>query len=418
LHESNNPAEISPRGCFAVRARLLLFLSGTFAVAGALALIAIFYARAILPSGSRLAIGLAIAGAMLLALIGARIVIERMVLEPLRYLTDAARDIAAGNLTRRMPATRSRELQQLSAHVDRIAHRAFDDQAHVIRSENLATIGRLAASLAHEVGNPLGAIRGQLHVLRKELREGETTDAVGVCDALEHECTRLERIVRGLLDYARTRMPASSPVPVDEVIREALEALRARHVLVGIHLTIDLPPEPLFVTGERHDLAQAFLQLFTNAIEVMNGRGRLAVRLERAARFTLREPAHRRDGDPGVEHPPSTRAQRWLSGNDATEIAKVIVADSGPGVSPELVDRIFDPFFTTKAVGRGAGLGLAMVARIVENFQGTVWVTHAREGGAAFHLLFPAGASPASVPPSMATRQRRTPAVAWTRIMD
>jgi signal transduction histidine kinase len=68
---------------------------------------------------------------------------------------------------------------------------------------------------------------------------------------------------------------------------------------------------------------------------------------------------------------------------------RIIVADSGPGVAPELTERIFEPFFTTKPPGRGTGLGLAIVARIVENFRGTVWVTHAREGGAAFHVLFP-----------------------------
>jgi signal transduction histidine kinase len=124
----------------------------------------------------------------------------------------------------------------------------------------------------------------------------------------------------------------------------------------------------------------------------MNGEGRLLVRLERAARFTLRRTAIRRDligTDAAIEHPPSARAQRWLASHDAVEIAKIVVADSGPGVAPEIAERIFDPFFTTKPAGKGTGLGLAIVARIVENFHGTIWVTTAREGGAAFHLLFP-----------------------------
>jgi signal transduction histidine kinase len=81
--------------------------------------------------------------------------------------------------------------------------------------------------------------------------------------------------------------------------------------------------------------------------------------------------------------------QRWLEGNDAAEVAKIVVADSGAGVPAALTERIFDPFFTTKPKGKGTGLGLAIVARIVENFRGAVWVTTAREGGAAFHLLFP-----------------------------
>jgi signal transduction histidine kinase len=72
-----------------------------------------------------------------------------------------------------------------------------------------------------------------------------------------------------------------------------------------------------------------------------------------------------------------------------TEVVKIVVADSGPGVPPELAERIFDPYFTTKEPGRGTGLGLAIVARIVDGLGGTIWVSPAREGGAAFHLLFP-----------------------------
>jgi hypothetical protein len=328
--------------------------------------------------------------ALVILAVGGAVIMERGVLEPLRHLTDAARDIASGNLSRRMPDVPSRDLQDLCAYVDRLALRGYEDHAHVIRAENLASLGRLAGRLAHELGSPLGALRGQLQSLRKQLADGDSSDATSVCAMLDEECARIERIVRGLLAYARTRPAASSPVIVTDVVRGALDQLRSKHVLVGVHVTIDMPPEPLYVSGERHELEQALLSVFENAIEAMSGRGRLAVRVERAARFTLREPARRRDDDPGIAHPPSTRAQRWLAGNEATEIVKIIIADSGPGVPAQLVDRIFDPYFTTKPTGKGAGLGLAIVARVVESFHGTVWVTGAREGGAAFHLLFPA----------------------------
>jgi signal transduction histidine kinase len=145
----------------------------------------------------------------------------------------------------------------------------------------------------------------------------------------------------------------------------------------------------------------------------MNGQGRVVVRLERAARFTLREPATRRADATGetLEHPPSTRAQRWLATNDAAEIAKIIIADSGPGVPEALAERIFDPFFTTKPPGKGSGLGLAIATRTVENFRGAIWVTTAREGGAAFHLLFPV--APAAMPTRL--RKRRLTPVATRR---
>ena len=327
--------------------------------------------------------------ALALLAIGTLLILERAVLEPLRHFTDSARDISAGNFTRRMPSSRSRELQDLAGYVDRIAHRAMEDQAHLVRAENLASLGRLSSSLAHEIGSPLGALRGQLRVLRKQSREDALPELAHACDALDRECARIERIVRDLLDYARSRPSASTAVSLNDVLRDAIERLRSNHVLVGIHLTIDLPPEPLFVSAERHDLETALQHLFQNAVESMRNRGRLVVRLERAARFTLREPARRRDGDPAIEHPPSSRAQRWLAGNDAADIAKIIIADSGPGVPTELVDRIFDPYFTTKPAGKGAGLGLAIVARIIDSARGTVWVTKAREGGAAFHILLP-----------------------------
>ena len=89
-------------------------------------------------------------------------------------------------------------------------------------------------------------------------------------------------------------------------------------------------------------------------------------------------------------HAPPGRVKAWAARHRNADVVKIVVADSGPGVAPENMERIFDPFFTTKEPGQGTGLGLAIVARIVDNLRGTVWVVPAREGGAAFHLLFPA----------------------------
>jgi signal transduction histidine kinase len=110
-----------------------------------------------------------------------------------------------------------------------------------------------------------------------------------------------------------------------------------------------------------------------------------------------------RAGDPPGNtepHFPSPRVRRWLeSEHRPEEVLKIVVADSGPGVPPEDVERIFDPFFTTREPGKGTGLGLAIVLRVVENFQGIVWVQPAREGGAAFHLLFPLAPETPGAPP-------------------
>ena len=344
------------------------------------------------------------------------VMLQRAVLLPLREVVCAAQDIVAGDLQRRMPAAATSEMHEITATFDQLTDRVREHQAALIRAEKLASIGRLAASVAHEIGNPLGAILGHVHLLRKQLPAGpESTDKLDLLAALERESARIERIVRGLLDYARARPPAPVPVDIDDVLRSSIELLRTQGLLTAIDVELELTDEPLFVTGQRHDLEQLFVNLFINAVDAMHGRGRLVVRLERAARFTLRQPASRRSladvGAHAIEHPPSARAQQWLAGHDAVEIAKIVVADSGPGVAPELAERIFDPFFTTKPAGKGTGLGLAIVARIVDNFDGTVWVTSSREGGAAFHVLFPIVAAPVVEAPRRRPNRRATPSL-------
>jgi signal transduction histidine kinase len=170
-------------------------------------------------------------------------------------------------------------------------------------------------------------------------------------------------------------------------------------MLAAVEVELELTDEPLFVSGQRHDLEQLFVNLFINAVDAMNARGRLVVRLGRAARFTLRQPAVRRElADVGgaVEHPPSARAQQWLDGHDAVEIAKIVVADSGPGVAPEDRDRIFEEFQQSETgVGQreGTGLGLALSKRFVELHGGRIWLESELGRGSTFTFALPARSS-------------------------
>lgn len=329
--------------------------------------------------------------------------IDRLVIRPLRETAATTEAIADGDLRRRVSSHESRasrELHQLAESVNRMTDRLIDEQTQLVRAEKLASVGRLAAGIAHEIGNPLGALNGYSHILRGRV----TGDALAseAISGFERETLRIDRIVRGLLDYARPRKPTPLPIDVNESLRHVVDLLNAQGVLRRVSLRLELANESPRVYGERHDLEQVFVNLLLNAAHAVESTGAVTIRTTCMSRETLEAGMVRAGDSPGttVPHLPSPRVRRWLESDDRpADVVKIIVADSGPGVPPDDTERIFDPFFTTREPGKGTGLGLAIVLRIVENFQGIVWVQSAREGGAAFHLLFPLAPETPGAPP-------------------
>src|SRR5687768_5904276 len=143
--------------------------------------------------------------------------VERVILRPLREAMTTAEAIAAGDLQRRLPAGESLEIDHLANAVNRMTDRVLEERAHLVRAEKLASVGRLAAGVAHEVGNPLAAINGYIHVLSGTPPAGD--HARDALQGLEREVARIDRIVRGLLDYARPGTRATGPVDVNQVAR-------------------------------------------------------------------------------------------------------------------------------------------------------------------------------------------------------
>ncbi|HKH90714.1 MAG TPA: ATP-binding protein, partial [Gemmatimonadaceae bacterium] len=309
--------------------------------------------------------------------------IHRLLIRPLRETAAATEEIAAGDLRRRVPAHDSLELNQLAESVNRMTDRLIEEQTQLVRAEKLASVGRLAAGIAHEIGNPLGALNGYSHILR-----GRVTDdplALESITGLERETLRIDRIVRGLLEYARPRKPTPTPIDVNESLRHVVDLLNAQGVLRRVSLRLELANESPRVYGERHELEQVFVNLLLNAAHAVSPTGSVSIRTTCMTRANLEAGMVRAGDSPGTAAPhlPSPRVRRWLEGDKRPEdVVKIVVADSGPGVPPEDTERIFDPFFTTREPGKGTGLGLAIVLRIVENFRGIVWVQSAREGGA------------------------------------
>jgi signal transduction histidine kinase len=347
------------------------------------------------PARAIVYISLLIAADVSVVVVFGAVQLRRLVVQPLRRTAAAAEAIAEGDLGRRVEAHDTRELAQLALSVNRMTERLLHEQAQLVRAEKLASVGRLAAGIAHEIGNPLGAISGYAHLLRVGAgRDARTLESV---TGLERETGRIDRIVRGLLDYARPRRHSPTPIDVNETLRHVVGLVSEQGHLRKVALVMTLSIDSPHVSGDRHELEQVFVNLLLNAADAAGETGVIAVSTTVMSRAVLGAGFERRANDAashGTPHRPSPRVSTWLSRErDAESFVKIIVADSGIGVPDADADRIFDPFFTTKEPGKGTGLGLAIVARTVDNFGGIVWVERAREGGAALHLLLPLDAT-------------------------
>lgn len=255
----------------------------------------------------------------------------------------------------RIAAALSEERGRLAAKVAELqqSHRALAEaRESLTRSEKLATVGQLAAGVAHEVGNPLGAIGGYAALARGRLAAaGGDPEVIDWIERIEAEVRRIDRIVRELLDFARPSGVAPGPVDVGAAVEGALRLARVQRRFQGVDVAVDLPAGLPPVRGEEGRLAQLFLNLLLNAGDAMGGSGRV-----------------------------------WIRASAEAGAVRVAVADSGPGIPAADLGRVFDPFFTTKPPGEGTGLGLAVCHGIAESFGGEISVGNGGAGGAVFTL--------------------------------
>jgi signal transduction histidine kinase len=322
--------------------------------------------------------------------------LQGLVISPLEGVVDAVEAIANGDLSRRVPPGETREFARLSHSVNRMTSRLLEEQAQRAHLEKVASVGRLAAGVAHEVGNPLGAIAGYTHLLRASVN-GDP----GAADALsgiERESARIDRIVRGMLDYARARKRMSAPMNPNDVARNVVQMLADQGTLRGVRVTLSLHDNLPQLLGDSHEMEQVFVNLVLNAVDAVEGDGSISIITERIPFVELSGRSARRSDDPedfAQVRDQSARVRAWLNTvGEPAEVIQMVVADTGPGVPWEQRERIFDPFFTTKEPGKGTGLGLALVSRIIEGLGGAVWVRTAREGGAAFVICLPVAPVP------------------------
>lgn len=230
--------------------------------------------------------------------------------------------------------------------------------------ERLASMGRVVASIAHEIRNPLGIISSSAELLNKRTEE-LSVGSRRILAAIHDETKRLSRTVSDFLDYARPRQPRLDPVDVGGVVGQALAFLGSdlNERDIGVVRAGELD-EPLWVLGDKDLLYRAFYNIMGNAVQAMGAAGTLTITMKRRA-------------------------------GDGNEVI-LIFQDTGPGFSEEAISKMLDPFFTTK--DDGTGLGLPIVNSIIVSHGGYLSLGNAEEGGAEVQVVLP-GATPGESAP-------------------
>jgi signal transduction histidine kinase len=304
---------------------------------------------------------------------------------PAADLVARFRAVGAGDLSRRAPAGRGDEFGELAREFEgmvtqleqaRLSLVAEQEErrrveARLRHAERLASVGRLAAGLAHEIGTPLNVIGGRAEALQRRLAgEPAAGRSLGIISA---QIDRISRIVRDLLDFARGSPPRLAPTAIPDVVGKVLDLLEQRLESAGVKVAVEWPANLPEIRADAQQLHQVFLNLVSNAIDVMPDGGTLTIHATRAAALPGSDPAELAEDN---------------GGTPAAFVA-VIVADTGPGIPPEHQGRVFDPFFTTKDVGRGTGLGLSVSYGIVRDHGGGIDLHSDPGAGSRFTVVLP-----------------------------
>jgi two-component system NtrC family sensor kinase len=288
---------------------------------------------------------------------------DRLVLRPVAVLTAATRRVAEGDLRITLPATARHELGDLARAFNDMTRRLGEAQRQLTQADKLASVGRLAAGVAHEINNPLTGVLTYASVLHK--RSDHDPQLRSDLEVIVRETKRCREIVRGLLDFARPSPPKRQPTDLNEVVRRAvavvMNQLALRHVSLDLDLASDLEPLP----ADGNQIQQVVVNLLLNAVDAIGDQGG-TIRL----------------------------ASRALPSPAGAGCAEVTVEDSGQGIAPEHMDHLFEPFFSTKG-NHGTGLGLAVTWGIVEAHGGTIDVRSEPGRGARFIVRLPYGAADA-----------------------
>ncbi|GMV97329.1 MAG: HAMP domain-containing protein [Phycisphaerae bacterium] len=286
---------------------------------------------------------------------------SRSLRQRLHRLREAADAIGRGELHHRIDLHGHDDFVKLAQALDSMAARIETQlaervalQKDLARAEKLACLGELAATVAHEVNNPLDGLQNAVRILGAAHGGDERTRRL--LELMEAGLGRIELLVRRLMGLARSDPPRLEPLRVEEALDDALLFAQPRLNRHGIRVVREFPPDLPTVLADRPQFVQVLINLLLNAADAMPAGGRITI---------------------------SAR------GGHADGPVALTVADTGSGISPEHLPHIFEPFYTTKKPGEGNGLGLAVVARIIEAHRGRIRVESRVETGTTFEIELP-----------------------------
>jgi len=305
---------------------------------------------------------------LIIALLGAlasmllSYVISRRITSHVQTLVSASREVTKGNLDIKIKAISKDEFGELATTFNSMASalKERDERLKeftrnkIMESERLALIGQLSANVAHELNNPLQGIVTYSHLLLEETPA--ENPSIDLLQKIVIQANRCRDIIRGLLDFSRQRKPDKTLCDVNNVLKGCVALLENQAIFHNIQLIYNLDGELPKAIIDPSQIERVFMNIIINAAEAMNGSGQLKI-------------ATRSDPD--------------------RQYIEVELADTGPGIAKENLEKIFDPFFTTKDTGHGVGLGLAISYGIIKEHAGTITVESEVGRGTTFIIRLP-----------------------------
>jgi two-component system NtrC family sensor kinase len=328
-------------------------------------------------------------GFVILAALSVSLLVHRFVYVPLRDLENASKRISSGNLDQSIPVRSDDEFGRLAGSFNsmtaalRNSHAELREwgrtleqkvqertrelraaEAEAARGEKLASVGLLAAGVAHELNNPLTGILTFSSLIRKTMPEG-SQDAQDM-DLVIRETKRCAAIIRRLLDFAREKAPEKRFADLNMIVQDTVRILERPAHLSDIDISLDLDRSLPAIWVDEDLIKQVVMNILVNAEHAIEGGGTITIQTRRHPKPMSPEP-----------------------GMDPVPVVELSIIDTGCGIPEKDLKRIFDPFFTTKEVGRGTGLGLSVSHGIVKAHGGTIRVESAVGKGSTFRIYLP-----------------------------